>query len=100
MRLGRHRDAQEVLGAALAGLDPAQAKHRCTAHVDLAEALARDGQLDGAADHAVSALKIIGQTRHAGSLRRVEALHRDMAPSRSGAGRRLGEQLLQLRALS
>jgi transcriptional regulator with XRE-family HTH domain/tetratricopeptide (TPR) repeat protein len=100
MRLGHYRDAQEILGAALAGLEPMLVKHRCTAHIDLAEALARDGQLDGAADHAASALKIIGQTRHAGSLRRVEVLHHDIASSRSQAGRSLGEQLLHLKALS
>ncbi|MGH3252797.1 MAG: helix-turn-helix domain-containing protein [Trebonia sp.] len=100
MRLGRYREAQEILGAALAGLDPALSKHRCTAHIDLAGALARDGRLDEAADHAVSALEIIGRTRHAGSLRRVEELHREIAQSGSRAGRRLGEQLLYLKALS
>ncbi len=52
VRLGRYREAQEILGAALAGLDPALSKHRCTAHIDLAGALARDGRLDDAADHA------------------------------------------------
>ena len=67
---------------------------------DLAGALARDGRLDDAADHAVSALEIIEQTRHAGSLRRVEELHREIAQSGSRAGRRLGEQLLYLKALS
>ena len=100
MRLGRYREAQEILGAALTGLDPALSKHRCTAHIDLAGALARDGRLDDAADHAVSALEIIGQTRHAGSLRRVEELHREIAQFGSQAGRRLGEQLLYLKALS
>jgi transcriptional regulator with XRE-family HTH domain/tetratricopeptide (TPR) repeat protein len=100
MRLGRHREAQEVLGAALAGLGPALSKHRCTAHIDLAGALARDGRLDDAADHAVIALEIIGQTRHAGSLRRVEELHREIAQSGAAAGRRVGERLLYLKALS
>lgn len=100
MRLGRFSDAQEILGMALAGLDPSLAKHRCTAHIDLADAFARNGKLDEAVDHAVSALDIIGQTRHAGSLRRVETLNRRIGQSKSQAGRRLGEHLLHLKALS
>lgn len=100
MRLGRCGDAQEILGAALAGLDPALVKHRCTAYIDLADAFASDGKIGEAADHAVSALEIIEQTRHAGSLRRVETLHQRIGQSRTQAGRRLGEQLLHLKALS
>jgi tetratricopeptide (TPR) repeat protein len=100
MRLGRYRDAQQALQAALDGLGPALVKHRCTAHIDLAEALARDGKLDEAVGHADSAVEIIARTRHAGSLRRVEALHRDISACDSRAGRRLGEQVMYLKALS
>jgi hypothetical protein len=44
---------------ALRQLDPVQAKHRCTAHIDLADALARDRKPDEAAEHAIRALDII-----------------------------------------
>lgn len=98
MRLGRHRDAQDLLESALTKLDPAMSKHLCTAHIDLAEALAHGGELEGAADHATAALEIVVRTRHAASLRRVEALHQRISPAR--AGRCLGEELLRLKALS
>jgi hypothetical protein len=58
MRLGKHRQAQAHLRIALEQLDPVLAKHRCTAHIDLAEAYAHDPapEPDESARHGISAL--------------------------------------------
>lgn len=100
MRLGRYRAAQAQLLTALAQLDPALAKHRCTAHIDLADAYARDGEFGEAARHAISALDIITFTRHADSLRRVSALYEAIPVSRTALARDLGSKLLEVRAAS
>ena len=100
VRLGRYRDAQAALHAALGQLDPAQSKHRCTAHIDLADAYARDGELGEAARHAISALDIIAFTRHADSLRRVAALYEQLRASKTPAVQDLGGRLLEVRAAS
>jgi hypothetical protein len=78
MRLRRYAEAQAVLLDALDQLDPVQAKHRCTAHIDLADAYARDRKPDRAAHHAMSALDIIEQTRHAESMRRVAWIYQEV----------------------
>ena len=49
MRLRRYGPAQSALLEALGQLDPVQVKHRCTAHIDLADAYALDGRPDQAA---------------------------------------------------
>jgi hypothetical protein len=76
VRLQRYSDAQPVLIQALSQLDHVQAKHRCTAHIDLADAYARDPRPkpDEAAQHAASALDIIAVTGHAESMRRVAGI--------------------------
>ena len=98
MRLKRYGRAQAVLLAALAQLDPVQVKHRCTAHIDLADAYARDSKLDEAVHHAVSALDIIATTRHAESMKRVTGLYEAVRPSGTVAARELGSRLLEVRA--
>jgi hypothetical protein len=98
MRLGRYHEAQAELRTALAQLDPALAKHRCTAHIDLAAAYALDGEAAEAARNAVSALDIIACTRHADSLRRVAALHDMVRASGTSAARELGSRILEVRA--
>jgi transcriptional regulator with XRE-family HTH domain len=98
MRLRRYRDAQGVLLDALGQLDPVQAKHRCTAHIDLADAFARDRKPDEAAHHAISALDIIAVTGHAESLRRVAAIQQAIRPTGTAAARELGSRLLAARA--
>jgi len=100
MRLGRYRDAQATLLTALGQLDSAQAKHRCTAHIDLADAYARDGELGEAARHAINALDIISFTRHADSLRRVAVLHGQLRASGTAVAQDLGSRLLEIRAAS
>jgi hypothetical protein len=82
----------------LARLDPALAKHRCTAHIDLATACAREGEAAEAARQAISALEIIAFTRHADSLRRVITVHEMVRSSGTGEARELGSRLLEVRA--
>ncbi len=98
MRLHRYGPAQAALLQALGQLEPVQAKHRCTAHVDLADAYARDGRPDQAASHAGLALDIIDQTRHAESLRRVAAVHAAVRRTGTPAARDLGSRLAETRA--
>lgn len=100
MRLGRYAEAQNELMAALNRLDPALRKHRCTAHIDLAESYVRDRKVDDGAEHALDALEIIAETRHADSLKRVAALFTVVRPTRTPTVRRLGEKLIELKAIS
>ncbi|MFC7650459.1 helix-turn-helix transcriptional regulator [Streptosporangium lutulentum] len=100
MRLGRYAEAQDALLGALGRLEPALRKHRCTAHIDLAEAFVLDRKIDDGAEHAIEALRIIESTRHADSLRRVEKLFAAVRPARTATVRRLGEKLIALKAMS
>jgi hypothetical protein len=98
MRLHRYGDAQPVLLQALSQLDQVQAKNRCTAHIDLADAYASDRKTDEAAHHGISALDIIEVTRHAESMRRVVRIYGRMRPSGIPAVRELGSRLLEVQA--
>ncbi|MCO5973353.1 helix-turn-helix domain-containing protein [Actinoallomurus soli] len=100
MRLGRYAEAQDELLAALGRLDPALRKHRCTAHIDLAEAYVQDRKVEEGAEHALDALKIINETRHADSLKRVARLFKTVRSTRTPTVRRLGEKLIELKAIS
>jgi tetratricopeptide (TPR) repeat protein len=100
MRLHRYAEAQRVLSQALDQLDPVQAKHRTTAHIDLADAYALDGKPDEAAVQAMLALDIIAVTGHAESLRRAARIHDAIRRTRTAATRELGSRLLAVRAES
>jgi hypothetical protein len=100
MRLHRYADAQRVLAQALDRLDPVQAKHRTTAHIDLADAFARDGKPDEAAAQAMLALDIITVTGHAECLRRAGGIYEAIRPTRTAAARELGSRILAVRAAS
>lgn len=100
VRLGRFHDAQVLLHEALDRLDPALRKHRATACIDLADAYVRDGRIDDGAHHALAALEIVTGTRHADSIRRVEKMHRTIAPTRTSSVRLLGAKLIELQAAS
>jgi hypothetical protein len=100
MRLHRYADAQRVLAEALDQLDPVQAKHRTTAHIDLADAFARDGKPDEAAAQAMLALDIIAVTGHAECLRRAGGIYETIRPTRTAAARELGSRILAVRAAS
>jgi hypothetical protein len=98
MRLHRYADAEAALLAALGQLDPVQAKHRTTAHIDLADAFARDGKPDEAAGQAMAALDLIAMTGHAESLRRAGGVYEQIRPTRTAAAKELGSRLLAVRA--
>lgn len=98
MRLHRYGPAQAALLDALGQLDPVQAKHGCTAHVDLASAYARDGRPDQAASHAGLALDIIDETGHTESLRRVADVYTTVRRTGIPAARDLGSRLAETRA--
>jgi tetratricopeptide (TPR) repeat protein len=98
MRLHRYAEAQRVLSQALDQLDPVHAKHRTTAHIDLADAYALDGKPDEAAAQAMLALDIIAVTGHAESLRRAAGIHEAIRRTRTAATRELGSRLLAVRA--
>jgi hypothetical protein len=100
VRLRRYPEAQAHLTDALARLDPVYAKHRCTAHIDLAAAFAADRKPDQAAHHAVAALDIMAVTRHAHSLRRVGQLCETIRPLGTRAARDLASRYLEVRAAS
>jgi len=100
MRLGRYPDAQAHLTAALGQLDLVHAKHRCTAHVDLAAAFAADRKPDQAAHHSMAALDIIATTGHANSLRRIGRVAGMIGPSGTQASRDLASRYLEVKATS
>ena len=99
MRLGRYREAQQVLHEALDKLDDSLVKHRCTAYIDLAEAYAADGKLDEATHCASNALTLVAITRHSASLRRIEKLYRHIRATDSHAGDLLGDKLIELKVM-
>jgi hypothetical protein len=100
VRLHRYAEAQAELHRALAELDDAHAKHRCTAHVDLSAAFMLGGDIAEGVRHAAAALDIIAVTRHVDSLRRVTALYEIAKPARTPAVRELRSQLLEVAAAS
>ncbi|MBY8884900.1 helix-turn-helix domain-containing protein [Streptomyces sp. PTM05] len=99
VRLGRYREALPCLNAALASLTPDMMRHRCTAHVDRAEAYAAAGEVDAAVEDAHTALTLLEQTHHANSLDRITRLHRNLRQRDSRATRTLAEHLIHTRAL-
>jgi tetratricopeptide (TPR) repeat protein len=99
-RLGRHREAQDELTAALESLPTSALKHRATAYIDLAEAHLPLGEVEEACGRALEALELTARTRHADSLRRIKLVH-DQASGvddRAASVRLLGERLLILAA--
>jgi tetratricopeptide (TPR) repeat protein len=98
VRMGRYVDALPVLDAALSGLSPTMRRHRCTALVDRAEALAASGDVDQACADAAQALDIVAEVQHAETLRRITGLARRVRPARTQATRALGEQLSTVKA--
>jgi transcriptional regulator with XRE-family HTH domain len=100
MRLHRYAESQAELRRALDHLDPVLAKHRCTAHIDLATAYIHGGEPDEGARHASSALSIIAVTGHADSLRRVTGLYQLVKPVQTPATREFRSHLLEVTAAS
>jgi tetratricopeptide (TPR) repeat protein len=98
LRLGMYDAAQKALRKALNQLDKSYLKHRCTAHIDLADACSRNGQVEQAARHGMAALSIVSDTRHAESLRRVGELDAELGPYDTQASRDLHSAYMEARA--
>jgi len=95
-RLGRHREAQHELTAALDSLPKSALKHRATAYIDLAETHLRLNEIEEVCGRALAALDLTEHTRHADSLRRIKLLHARACgvDQKTAPVRRLGERLL------
>lgn len=98
LRLGKYEAAQTALHQALGQLDTSCLKHRCTAHIDLADAYSRNGQADEAANHGMAALTIVANTRHAESLRRIGLLDASLWPYGTHLSKDLHSAYMEARA--
>lgn len=98
VRLGRHDQAIDRLSTALGGLGPSMARHRATALVDRADALAASGDMEAACRDAGQALETVARVHHAETLRRITNVARVVRGHQSPAGRALRENLLEVRA--
>lgn len=98
VRLHRYSAAQEQLRLALDQLDEAQAKHRCTAHIDLASACMLSGDIPEGIRQATEALGIIEITRSADSLKRVVHLYQIVKPAMTVTVREFRSRLLEVAA--
>lgn len=97
-RLGRHGAAIERLTHALDTLDPSMARHRATALVDRADALAASGEAEAACRDAGEALETVARVHHAETLRRITKVALAVRAHRSPAARSLREHLIDVRA--
>jgi transcriptional regulator with XRE-family HTH domain len=93
-RLRLHRDAVSVLNVALDDLDSSMRRHRGTAFIDRAEALAACGDVDAACADARCALDLAVETQHAETVRRAKSLTRRMLGSGASAARQLWQDVL------
>ena len=98
VRLGDYVAAVDRLTAALNELDPGMVRHRSTALVDRADALAASGEIDAACRDAEEALESVARVHHAETLRRVGRVHKSVRAHRSQAVRALGQHLMDVRA--
>ncbi|GAA1396745.1 hypothetical protein ACFQZ4_11910 [Catellatospora coxensis] len=94
VRLGRYRDAEPVLDAAISRLDPALQRHRCTALIDRAEARLGADEVDGACSDGQAALELVAQVQHSGNLKRLRALATRARDTGSQAGRDLWRNVI------
>jgi DNA-binding response OmpR family regulator len=82
-----------AIAALYTELDQTQARHRCTAHIDLAAAYMLGSEIMEGARHATAALDIIAVTRRADILRRVTGLYQFAKLARTAAVRELRSRL-------
>lgn len=96
VRVGRYRDAEPALTAAIDNLGPYMYRHRGTALIDRAEARLAAGDVDAACDDGQAALQLVTQVQHAGNFRRLHSLAAHARTIGTGAGRDLWHQVLDL----
>jgi len=94
VRLGRYRDAEPVLDAAINRLDPTMQRHRCTALIDRAEARLGGEEVGGACSDGQAALELVTQVQHSGNLKRLRVLASKAKDTGSQAGRDLWRNVL------
>lgn len=97
-RLGRHGAAIERLTLALGALDTSMARHRATALVDRADALAASGEAEAACRDAGEALETVARVHHAETFKRITKVARAVRAHQSPAARSLREHLIDVRA--
>lgn len=94
VRLGRYREAEPVLDAAIKNLAPSMHRHRCTAFIDRAEARIAAGHVDDACADGAEALYLVTQVQHVGNMQRLTALARRARDTGTSAGRDLWLEVL------
>jgi hypothetical protein len=94
VRLGRYRDAEPVLDAAITRLNTSMQRHRCTALIDRAEARLGAYEIDGVCVDGQAALELVTQVQHAGNLKRLRALASKARDTGSQAGKDLWRNVL------
>jgi hypothetical protein len=99
VRLGAYHQALPILDAALAQLDASMTRHRCTAHIDRADALAAAGETEAACHDADTALVLLEQTHHRQSLNRLTSLYRTVRTANIPATWALSERLIDVRSI-
>jgi transcriptional regulator with XRE-family HTH domain len=99
VRLGEYGRALPFLDAALQQLDSGMTRHRCTAHIDRAEALAASGEVEASCHDSGKALILLEQTHHTQSLSRVTNLYRAVRPANTLATRALATHLIHIRSV-
>ena len=99
VRLGKHIRALPFLDTALERLDEGMTRHRCTAHIDRADAFVAAGEVEAACEDANSALLLLEQTHHAQSLNRLTGLYRAVRPANTPATRSLATHLIHIRSV-
>jgi hypothetical protein len=97
LRLGRYRDAEPILTAAVTALDPAQQRHRATALIDRASARLGLDDIDAACLDGSQALELVTAVQHAGNLDRIELAER-AASTGAQTGRALRRDVQLVRA--
>ncbi len=98
VRVGRYRDAEPALTAAIDNLGPYLHRHRGTALIDRAEARLAAGDVDAACDDGRAALQLVAQVEHAGNFDRIHTLATRAHATGSSTGRALLDQVLDLTA--
>lgn len=94
VRLGRYYDAEPILDAAIAHLDPSMQRHRSTALIDRAEARLGANEPDAACDDAAEALELVTNIQHTGNLKRLQAFSRRALGTGSTAAKDLWHNVI------
>ncbi|WP_018350608.1 helix-turn-helix domain-containing protein [Longispora albida] len=98
VRLGKFREAEPLLDAAISRFDESSQRHKCTALLDRAEARFGAGEVDGSCADASAALAMAFQVQHAQNLSRLDTLSQRALATGSAAGRALRREVIAVKA--